>query len=153
MKIQRGRAILFRFLVALSAFCHAQPALWAAAPGDEHWDNQFGPVGANGTLYSVVVRSNTVFVGGLQTAVGNTKASSIAGYDGTNWFALNNGVLGDINFTYVFALAQDRNYLYAGGIFTNADNSGAKYIARWDGTNWSTLGSLPAYVFALKFIG
>ena len=31
--------------------------------------------------------------------------------------------------------------VYAGGAFTNAGGVTARYIARWDGTNWSALGS------------
>jgi hypothetical protein len=126
----------------------------AAVPGDEHWDNQFGPVGVNEVAQTVIMHNNNVYVGGKLTAAGNTRANSVAGYDGTNWFALNKGLVGSPNFTYVFALASDANYLYAGGVFTNADNSGARTIARWDGTTWSSMGSeLKGYLYALKMVG
>lgn len=126
----------------------------AALPGDEHWDNQFGPVGVNEVAQSVIAQGSKVYVGGQLTGAGNTRANGIAGYDGTNWFPLNNGVSGEFNFTYVWALASDANYVYAGGNFTNADNSGARSIARWDGANWSKMGDeLNGYVFALKVVG
>src|SRR6185503_18120652 len=83
----------------------------AAVPGDEHWDNQFGPVGVNEVAQTVIAHGNKVYVGGQLTAAGNTRANSIAGYDGTNWFPLNNGIVGNVNSTYVFALASDANYL------------------------------------------
>jgi hypothetical protein len=137
----------------LTLLCPASSTV-AAIPGDEHWDNQFGPVGVNDVAQSVVAQGNKVFVGGNLTAAGNTRANGIAGYDGTNWFALNKGVAGDFNFTHVFALASDPNYVYAGGNFTNADNSGARSIARWNGANWSSMGAeLNGYVFTLKTVG
>src|SRR5215469_6490385 len=111
----------------------------ASMPGDQHWDNQFGFVGTSDKLWSVTTLGGKVYVGGLLTAAGNTKANFIAGYDGTNWFQLNNGVSGGFNTTYVFALANDGTNLYAGGWFTNADNSGAANLARWDGSNWHPL--------------
>jgi hypothetical protein len=46
----------------------------------------------------------------------------------------------------VYAIAARNGIVYAGGAFTNVRNNGvvlpaADYIARWDGTNWSSLGS------------
>ncbi len=113
---------------------------YASVPGDEHWDNQFGPAGTSDRLYSLTTAGGNLYVGGLLTAAGNTKANFIAGYDGTNWFALNNGVNGGLNTTYIFGLSTDGTNVYAGGWFTNADGSGAKYLARWDGANWWPLG-------------
>jgi len=40
--------------------------------GDQHWDPQFGPVGANDTLQALAVSGQQVFVGGNLTAAGNT---------------------------------------------------------------------------------
>jgi trimeric autotransporter adhesin len=42
------------------------------------------------------------------------------------------------------------NVLYAGGKFTYAGNTFAPFIAKWDGTDWSALGSgLNGHVFAM----
>src|SRR6185436_16714028 len=41
----------------------------------------------------------------------------------------------------VYALAVSDSDLYAGGWFTNAGGIAANYIAKWDGSNWSALGS------------
>jgi hypothetical protein len=41
----------------------------------------------------------------------------------------------------VFALAASDGEIYAGGAFTGASVVNARYVARWDGTNWSALGS------------
>ena len=44
--------------------------------------------------------------------------------------------------------------LYAGGWFTNAGGSAANYIAQWNGSSWSALGSgLSSYVYALAVSG
>src|SRR5437762_14003530 len=50
----------------------------AAVPGDEHWDNQFGPVGVNDVAQSITVQDAKVYVGGYLTAAGNTRANGIA---------------------------------------------------------------------------
>ena len=131
----------------------APSALLATVAGDEHWDPQFGPVGANDTLQALAVNGQAVFVGGNLTAAGNTRANYVAGFDGTRWYALNKGISGVPGSTFIWALAADGSNLYAGGWFTNADGSGAKYIARWDGESWSPLGSGTAgIVSALRVV-
>src|SRR2546422_1400863 len=41
----------------------------------------------------------------------------------------------------VSALAVSGSDLYAGGYLTTAGGSAANYIAKWDGSSWSALGS------------
>jgi hypothetical protein len=44
--------------------------------------------------------------------------------------------------SWVYALAMDGSgNVYAGGSFTTAGGSSANYIARWDGSSWSALGT------------
>jgi hypothetical protein len=130
-------------------------AAHASLPGDEHWDSQFGAPGTSDQLWSITALGGNVYVGGLLTSAGNTKANFVAGYDGSNWFKLNNGVAGGFNITYVFGLANDGANLFAGGWFTNADNCGAMNLARWDGTSWSPLagGSPNSIVELIKKFG
>ena len=94
--------------------------LRASVSGDEHWDNQFGPPGVNSLAEGIAAISNKVYVTGLFTTAGNTKANYVAGFDGTNWFQLNSGLMGS-GPAGVCAVG-DGNYLYVGGIFTNADD-------------------------------
>lgn len=127
----------------------------ASVTGDQHWDNQWGPVGASDQAYSATVVGGKVYVGGFLQAAGNTKASAIAAYDGTNWFQLNNGVTNGLNITYVFGLANDGSNVYVGGWFIYADNSGAQNMARWDGTNFYPMagGSPNSIVEVIKIAG
>jgi len=41
----------------------------------------------------------------------------------------------------VFAIASDGSNIYIGGKFTAVAGNSANYIAKWDGTTWSTLGT------------
>jgi hypothetical protein len=55
---------------------------------------------------------------------------------------------------YVYALAVSGSTLYAGGGFTTAGGSAANYIAQWNGSSWSALGSgMNNYVYALAVSG
>src|SRR3989442_1243332 len=45
------------------------------------------------------------------------------------------------SFGNVLALAVSGGDLYAGGVFTKAGGSAANYIAKWNGSNWTALGS------------
>jgi hypothetical protein len=146
---------LSRCVLSTVCFLALSFAARAAVTGDNHWDNQFGPVGTSDQLESVTAVGGKVYVGGLFQSAGNTRANYIAGYDGTNWFQLNNGVTNDVNITFVFALANDGSNVYAGGWFTNADNSGARYMARWDGTNFYPVagGNPNSIVEVIKIFG
>ena len=56
---------------------------------------------------------------------------------------------------YVQTMVKNGGYLYVGGWFTNAGgNPNADYIARWDGTSWSALGTgLNSGVSSIVFDG
>src|SRR5689334_176923 len=126
------RMVLFGVSTVIASRVLALPA-----PGDQHWDPQFGPSGMDERAYSLTVSGNKLYIGGFLYAAGNSRAHLIAGYDGSNWFALNNGLSGDPSLACVYALTSDEKYIYAAGSFTNADGVSADNVARWDGTNWS----------------
>jgi hypothetical protein len=86
-----------------------------------------------------------LFVGGCFHKAGTVGANHVARWDGT-WSALGSGLAANAGTeAAVFALAVfDDGHgpaLYAGGQFTKAGGAPALNVARWDGTNWSPLGS------------
>jgi hypothetical protein len=70
-----------------------------------------------------------------------------------DWTSLNPGILGVDNSVYRFAV-DDRGNMYVGGSFNVAGTLPANFIAKWDGTAWSALGSgMDGAVYALAVSG
>jgi hypothetical protein len=119
----------------------------------------------NGILIEPVVAALTVagsnvYAGGLFGSAGGSPANSIAKWDGSSWSALGSGMGGGNGFSSVYALTVLGGTLYAGGNFSTAGGNAANYIAQWDGSSWSALGSgmgggngLYPYVNALAVSG
>jgi hypothetical protein len=85
---------------------------------------------------------DALYVGGSFTAVGATPARGIARWSGASWSALGTGVGANGE---VLALADYDSgsgaELCAAGWFTAIGGVSASSIARWDGAQWSALGS------------
>jgi hypothetical protein len=81
--------------------------------------------------------------GGSFRTAGGISAENIAKWNGSNWSALGLGLEGTgATFRrYVYALAVSGSDLYAAGRFSRAGGSPANYIAKWNGSSWSALGS------------
>jgi hypothetical protein len=84
-----------------------------------------------------------LYVGGSFTQVGGaTPANRIARWDGASWSNLNGGAN---NSVLVLREWLDptlgATVLIAGGAFTSIGGVPASHIARWDGANWTALGS------------
>ncbi len=118
-----------------------------------NWSPLGGNSALNGWVDAMTIINSDLYVGGYFTAVYNgtelvPEAAYIAKWDGTQWSALgSNGTAagGPIN-NAVMSLTTDGINLYVGGAFTDINNYGtllpeADYIAKWDGVNWSALGS------------
>jgi len=66
----------------------------------------------------------------------------IAKWDGKQWSDLGGGVTGGVfGYFFVDALAVLGTNLYAGGFFSGMGGVTANYIAQWDGSAWSAVGS------------
>jgi hypothetical protein len=87
--------------------------------------------------------AGNVYVGGSFMTSSGVIAFDIAKWDGTNWSPLGSGVQPTLYpYTPVNALVCDHaGNLYVGGNFISAGGVGATNVAKWDGTNWSALGS------------
>ena len=127
----------------------------ALAPAGE-W-GKVGTSGMNngslvGPVYAIAISGTDVYVGGFFLNVGNNgtslnAADYVAKWDGSNWSALGSNGAGNGSLNgWVYAIAISGTDVYVGGLFTNVNNGGtsltaADCIAKWDGTNWSALGS------------
>ncbi|MBO2009356.1 T9SS type A sorting domain-containing protein [Hymenobacter negativus] len=124
--------------------------------------NSLGTGPANGitnyaaSVYAIALASNgDVYVGGGFTQAGGISANLIAKWNGTVWSALGGGFAGNVGFVnnYVATLAIAANGdLYAGGIFNLSGTTAVNYVGRWNGTDWSNLGtSTNLNVLAMSF--
>jgi hypothetical protein len=95
-----------------------------------------------GYVYALAASGTNLYAGGQFTTAGGVAANYIAKWDGSTWSALGQGMsAGLYRYGYVLTLAVSGTNLYAGGDFTNAGGMSANYIAKWDGSSWSALGS------------
>jgi hypothetical protein len=98
----------------------------------------------NASIRAIAVSGSSVFVGGyFNNAAGIATADYVAKWNGSAWSALgSNGAGNGALNSAVLALAVDGPNLYAGGLFTNAAAvATADYVAKWNGSAWSALGS------------
>ncbi|HXJ72047.1 MAG TPA: hypothetical protein VNM37_04300, partial [Candidatus Dormibacteraeota bacterium] len=118
-----------------------------------NWSSTIGELtGGLCLIYDVGFLRNDVYVAGIFSRAGGVSSPGLAKWNGSDWS--NIGFAGA-----AFALASDGTNLYVGGSFTNAGgvlNTNTN-IARYDGTNWYSLGdglgyydNLNSYVFALE---
>jgi len=118
-----------------------------------NWSAVGGVQGAlNGMVRAAAVGSAGVYVGGDFTNVVDNgavvdAADYVARWDGSNWHGLGSDGAGHGSLhNTVYAIAVSGSDVYVGGCFANVtDSSGflfqAGYIAKFNGTNWSALGS------------
>jgi hypothetical protein len=92
---------------------------------------------------AMAMSGTNLFVGGYFTNISGVSANNIAVWNGTSWSALGSGTSPGVGTTYsgVEALTVLGTNLYVGGLFTNADDVSANYIAQWNRNSWSALGS------------
>jgi len=98
--------------------------------------------GMNNSVVALAVSGTNLYAGGAFTNAGGNAANYIAQWNGSSWSALGSGMRAPFTYShYVDALAVSGGTLYAGGGFTNAGGNAANYIAQWNGSSWTPLGS------------
>jgi hypothetical protein len=134
------------------------PGPWSALGSDGAGNGALNRVG-----FSLASIGTDLYVGGaFVNAAGKAKADYLARWDGSSWFAVGSNGSGDGALNgFIYALAVSGTDLYIGGDFTGAAGiATADYVAHWNGTTWSGLGSdgsgdgaLDGIVFALAASG
>jgi hypothetical protein len=101
--------------------------------------------GLDYTVSALAVSGGTIYFGGYFNTAGTNIANGIAKWNGSSWSALGSGFSGGNGYfgpwPCVSALAVSGSILYAGGNFTKAGGVSANYIAQWNGSSWSAIGS------------
>jgi hypothetical protein len=107
------------------------------------WDSVGSGISASfgGTVFALAVFNNELYVGGTFYDAGGNPANGIARWNGTSWSTVGTGVgIGGMNYG-VRSFAIYDSALYVGGIFPTAGGITANGIAKWDGNNWSSVGT------------
>jgi hypothetical protein len=107
----------------------------------------------DGTVYSLAKFGTSLYAAGYFVQAGGAAAKSIARWDGTSWLGLGSGLDDGGSAGRGFALATFDDgsgpALYVGGWFLAAGGVGARSIARWNGSAWSSIGDANGFVNAL----
>lgn len=96
------------------------------------------------SVQAIQVVGSDLYVGGEFTEAGGQPANKIARWNGSNWSALGSGAANGVSrgdFIGVESIAVAGTDVYVGGGFTEAGGQPARFVARWNGTAWSSLGS------------
>lgn len=93
-------------------------------------------------VLDMIVYNNELYVAGTFTIADGNYGNYIQKWDGFNWSSVGGGVIGDFGGNgQIFDLEVYDNFLYAVGVFSSAGGIPAPQIAKWDGTNWCSLGT------------
>ncbi len=113
------------------------------------------------TVNTVAVLGTDLYVGGNFKYLNGIYANSVAKWNGSTWSGLGGGVTYStpaIQTGTVSAMTVSGSNLYVGGRFTEAGgNYGYLGVAKWNGTSWSSAGSVSLVnyqlVYAIAVIG
>jgi trimeric autotransporter adhesin len=115
------------------------------AQGLVQWDgNEWGWMDAT-NVNALAIYENNLVVG---------TANGIGRWDGASWSSLGSGIDGYFDRGSANALVVSGTNLYVGGKFSYAGGTNAANIAKWDGSQWSALGSgVDGVVRAVAVVG
>lgn len=106
------------------------------------WSALGSGVGSGSFVYGLVLIGTDVYAGGTFPTAGGTAAHGVAKWNGSAWSKLvEPGATLGLSGGTVSALAAGGGNVYAGGTFTTAGEVVANGIAKWNGSEWSALGT------------
>lgn len=115
------------------------------ANGIARWDGtSWSAVGGgmNEVVRALAASGGNVYAGGRFSSIGGTAANGIAVWNGSSWSALGNGIRNRSGSAgYVMDIATNGTNVFAAGDFNHAGDINANCIAKWNGSNWSALGT------------
>ncbi len=118
------------------------PAGGIARWDGRRWSALGSGVSGAGRIFALAASGTTVYAGGVFVTMDGVSATNIAKWDGNAWSAVGSGVgIENYSVRRIYALVATGTDLYAGGTFLTAGSVSANRMAKWDGSNWSALGS------------
>jgi len=133
------------FLVCLALF-GAGPL--QAAPGDSHWDRQFGLPGVTNIVSALRFNGGKLYASGGAIGPGGLSATNtgVDVFDGTNW----SNAVGELEggLCVIFDIGFLRNDIYVAGVFTSGNNLRSPGLIKWNGSDFVNIGFAGA-AFAL----
>lgn len=112
-----------------------------AAPGDSHWDRQFGLPGTTDRVYALRFNGDKLYASGYGLAAGGLLATNtgVDTFDGTNW---SNDAIGELTggTCVIYDLGFLGNDIYVAGVFSRANGLSSPGLAKWNGSDWSNIG-------------
>jgi hypothetical protein len=148
---RRLSARVVAFALALSAsLLLSTPALASQVAGgcQAQWIPSFGErPGTDGYVHSMATFDNgagpALYAAGVFNTAGGVAARGLAKWDGARWSQVGSTIAGDLGYLLSLTVFNDGagDALYVSGPFTSIDGVSANYIAKWDGSTWTSLGA------------
>ena len=111
-----------------------------AAPGDSHWDRQFGLPGVTNRVFGLRFNGNKLYAGGYAVGTGGLISTNtgVDVFDGTNW----SNAAGELEggSCVVYDIGFLRNDIYVAGTFSRAGGVSSPGLVKWNGSDWVNIG-------------
>jgi hypothetical protein len=105
----------------------------------EEFENNMDIIGGGG-IYDVIEYQGEIYVSGSGSVYNGDLMNKIMRWTGTEWTDVDGGITDVSKMGGVNTMVKYQGDLYFGGIFTQDDHSGESHIARWNGSEWLTVG-------------
>ncbi len=104
------------------------------------WSSLTPAAGLNSSVECMETYNGNLYIGGMMTSVNGVVCDRLAKWNGSTWSDVGGGVNG--SFEQVNTMVEYHGWLYVGGDFSmvGAANLPASGIAKWNGTQWDSVG-------------